>query len=75
MACAGHVGNVRSTCHGRQAPHSEYTVSECYRSSAAGGSAKRPSSRLTVARIGHTYTKGGRIVYVSHGDCRVSLRL
>ena len=35
---------------GQQAPHSECTVSECYSSSAAGGSAKGPSLSLTVAR-------------------------
>ena len=32
-----------------EAPSPEYTLSGDYRSSAAGGSAKGPSSRLTVA--------------------------
>ena len=32
-----------------EAPSPEYTLSGDYRSSAAGGSAKGPSSRLTIA--------------------------
>lgn len=51
------------------APSPEYTTSGDYRSSAAGGSAKGPSSRLTVAYPSPEMStlKFGRSIY--HPKC------
>ena len=46
---AGVGGSVSSCAHVSAAPQSEYTLSDCCSSSAPGGSAQGPSSRLAAA--------------------------